>query len=63
MENGSRYPSEKTKAAISAKLKGRGFSQQHKDRISAALKQFYADDRNFNDPPKQKDYISDGDIV
>ena len=64
MENGSRYPSEKTKAAIAAKLKGHAVQQQTRDRISASLKKWYADDSNFpNDAPRNKDYIGDGDVV
>ena len=64
MENGSRYPSEKTKAAISAKMKGRTFTQQHRDNISAALKKWYSNDANFpNDKSKKIDYIGDGLLV
>lgn len=64
MENGSRYPSQQTKAAISAKMKGRTFTQQHRENISAALKKWYSDDSNFpNDTPRNKDYIGDGEVV
>lgn len=64
MENGSRYPSEQTKAAISAKMKGRTFTQQHKEHLSAALKNFYSNDANFpNDKAKKIDYIGDGLVV